>query len=67
MASRSSLSHWMMERSGMAAFSTGTSAGELALREHKAAHVLAQVARKALQLAAQVQPQRQRLSVGAAR
>ena len=56
MASRSSFSHWMTERSFIDAFSTGTSRVSLRLRQHEAADVLAQVARKALELLRELEP-----------
>ena len=43
--SRSSLSHWMMVRSSIAAFSTGTSVAQRRIGDHEAADVLRQVAR----------------------
>ena len=46
-ASRSSLSHWITVRSGIAAFSIGTSSCERPARDHEAADVLREMARKA--------------------
>ena len=46
-AFRSSLSHWMTVRSGIAAFSTGTRSSSASCGDHEAADVLRQMARKA--------------------
>ena len=48
-SSRSSLSHWMTVRSGIAAFSIGTSSSSSPSRDDEAADVLREVARKAEQ------------------
>ncbi len=63
-ASRSSLSHSMNVRPGIAALRTGTSSHERPAGDHEAADVLGEVAREALDLEGQGQEEAGRLRAG---